>query len=391
MRHDDAAEITRLLTDHLEAVLNDLYPGWEEVKGMGLLTPVTKNGRISSSFQINMKGDRRGQWYRHSQKVGGHVLNLVAYNLTGREKGKDEYREAFNWSRQFFSLDGARQETPEDRRSRELRQDAERTKQEERRKQQKAEDQRKKQIKARTANEYARECSPIGNTMAENYLVNLRGLPPLSMWPDDQRDNIGFHPAMEYNTAEFVEFDDQGRKVKSGPLLPAVVFFIRDIVGDIVALQRVFLDPDTGDKITKSRPEFPQDKVQFGSLQGGACRIGGEGARIGAQEGGETALGNWALHQFKYPQWAMVSTSGLIGFEPPGFVERVDLFPDGDYANKDYGDRPARDSAPPPGMNAVLKARENLSNAGIRAVANDPPIKGDQLDLWKIWKKYEQE
>ncbi|MBO6512210.1 MAG: hypothetical protein JJ979_27630, partial [Roseibium sp.] len=93
----------------------------------------------------------------------------------------------------------------------------------------------------------------------------------------------------------------------------------------------------------------------------------------------------------KYPQWAMISTSGLIGFEPPGFVERTDIFPDGDYANRDYGDRAARDERPPPGLHAGLRMKENMDRLGIQAVLNeDTPIKGDGLDQWKVWKQYEQ-
>lgn len=391
MRYDDADEITRLLVDNLESVLNDLYPGWQEVKGQALLTPQIKNGRVSSSFQMHLRGDRRGQWYRHSQKVGGHALNLVAYALTGREKGRDEYREAFQWSRNFFGLQGGRQESPEDRRERERQRERERADREKKQAAQAAQAQRKKEFKAQTSNEIAQECAPIGGTLAEKYLVSIRGLPPMNLWPNDQRENIGFHQALEYDTKEFVEYDQSGRKIKEGPRLPALVFFIRDMVGDIVALQRVFLDPETGDKITKTRPEFPQDKVQFGSLQGGACRIGGDGPRIGSQEGGETALANWALHQFRYPQWAMISTSGMIGFEPPAFVERVDIFPDGDYANRDYGDRSARDERPPPGLHAGMKQRENLHRIGVKSVLNDDtPIKGDGLDQWKVWKEHEQ-
>ncbi len=391
MRRNDADELRQLVRDNLESVLDALYPGWITHKGMGLLTPRVKiltrgknkgkSGRPTSSFQVHLGGAKRGVWYRHSQDVGGDTIELVVYFLTGATSGKDGYREAFEWVRKFFGI-GGRSESREDREAREKRvkeQAEKRQRDQERERQYLA---KKKEEKARSSAEIAELCQPIRGTLAEKYLV-LRGLPKVDLWPAPQDDHMGFHPSLEYEVLR--KYEDRVL-IERGPFFPALVFFVRDCFGDVIALQRIFLCPDTGRKITDSDDRIPDAKMGYGSSRGGAIRIGGDGERIGLCEGPETAIGNWALHGFKFPTWSALSTAGIVAFEAPSFVNRIDYFPDGDFAVQDKGtDR----IDIPPGTQAAMKGSAKQREVGIRTVVNEPCLHGDNLDLWKEFHEYE--
>ncbi|MGH0003156.1 DUF7146 domain-containing protein [Pseudovibrio ascidiaceicola] len=392
-RNDDANEIRDLLNKRIDQVCTYFYSGWitdPSNRQKGLMTPAKKGKRISSSYTVWLDGDKQGQWYRFSQQIGGGSVELVAYALGFEPKSPEGYREAFKWARGWLGLEG-RQESEEERKDRESRQAKEREAQDRRREEQDRANLERAQRKAHTAEEVAKQCKPIGGTAAEAYLCGTeqgqRRLPPISQWPSDQSDHIRFHPNLEMDNLRVYEDGPNGpRLLKRGPKFPALVFFLRDPFGDIVSLQRIFLDGAKGVKITQTDDNIPDAKVMFAPSSGAVCRIGGDDSRIGLLEGGETALGNWALHGFRYPMWAAMSTSGLVTFEAPGFVERIDIFPDSDNAIS-KGEKVGE----PPGTKAAEQCAVSQRQVGVHVVINEPCIyKCDNLDLWETYSAFEQ-
>lgn len=178
--------------------------------------------------------------------------------------------------------------------------------------------------KIETAGTIWRNTIPLTGTIAERYLIR-RGLriPPCG-WPDC----LGFHPNLEWTLGRVYEDGPMGRElVKQGPFFPALVCRVDAADGTPCGVWRIYLDAD-GNKA-------PVDNPKVGLGQGGAIRIGGGDAHIGAAEGAETALAAWEMTDYRKPVWALQSTSGMIGFDPPAFIKSVMIFPDGDIAHED--------------------------------------------------------
>ncbi len=209
-----------------------------------------------------------------------------------------------------------------------------------------------------TAQRIWSEAKPIAGTLAETYLHNF-GLPtPPGGWPEC----LGFHPALPY--------PDRGR-------MPALVARVDNLHGDLVGIWREFMSPDG------CKADVELQKLGLGPVSGGAVRLGGEAARIGVAEGVRTALGAWALIGFAYPVWSVLSTAGMTNFDVPLFVDRIDVYPD--------GDRPMRRKdgeyipAVPAGRKAALTIKEKMAAAGVDClIAAEPPAGSDYLDLWQI-------
>lgn len=360
---DDSQEIRRGLEDRLEAVLDDIAPGWVERRGVAYLTP--KGPKDLGSFTVQLRGGKmpRGSWYRFSQAVGGGSVELVSYQLYGR---KDAYREAFAWARRFLGMErGRRTSDEEDAEQRRRREEVARQREEQRRKAE-AEEAKRREERLETAQEIWARCVPLAGTQGDAYL-QARGIPPVAEWPWDPADTIRFHPSLPY------ELDrDLGR-------FPAVVARVQDSFGDLVAVWRIFLDRNAA-----AKAPLENAKVGLGPAKGGAVRIGGIGPKIGIGEGLETCLAAWCLEGHRYPVWAGLSTSGVRSFEPPLEIERVNIFPDGDAGK--LKDGVLHD---PPGMSAAIALRDRLNPTGIKTVINEMCLQGDALDLLLTKRKYE--
>ncbi|WP_029002751.1 DUF7146 domain-containing protein [Azorhizobium doebereinerae] len=362
---DDADEISDRLAADIKAVLNKLKPGWREVRGRGYLTPKEKD---LGSFQVHISGAKQGQWYRHSRKIGGGVIKLVAYLLSGNESpSKEDFKDAFQWARRHL---GMTQEAETEEAS-QRRQEAARRHQADRERAQRR-DEAVRRRKAETAQEVWAQCLPIAGTLAEKYL-NLRGIPtPPCGWPDV----LGFHDRLEWELGSVWE---DKRKVQDGPYFPCLVGRVQDAVGDTVAVWRVFLDPLTGGKAPVDNP-----KVGMGPAGGGAVRIGGLGPEIGGGEGMESSLAAWTIEGYRFPIWATLSTSGMIGFEPPMEVKRIRIYPDGDLPQEQNGMIRA-----PPGLEAARKLRDRMILAGVPTGIEEPPFNADFLDVLNSLTKKE--
>jgi hypothetical protein len=268
-----------------------------------------------------------------------------------------------------------REQTPEERAAWEADQEQRRRVHAEAQAKVSAAEEKKKQRKVDTAQSIFAESKPIAGTPAEKYLIN-RGLPPVAEWPWQPDAVLRFHPGLEYELGSVWEGD---RKVKPGPTYPVLVAAVFDSWSEVVAIWRIFLTPDG-----KKAP-VDNAKVGFGPAAGGAVRLGGDGEAIGVGEGIETCLSAWFLNGCHKPVWACLSTSGLVGFEIPSFVKRLEIFPDGDRA-KAREDRDGKFAmSERPGMAAAkgleaeaipILGRENVS------IAPEPGLKQDYNDLY---------
>lgn len=351
--NDDADFIRGELDRQLERLLGVYFSGHVVRKGKAYLTP--KNDRNLGSFTVNLSGPRRGQWYRHSQKVGGGTVELLSYHLTN---GLTAYAQAFAEARAFLGISGQVDQQASERHKKENA---------ERRKAAEASEQKERARKSATAAQVWSQCKPIAGTPAEKYLLQ-RGLPvPPAGWPDC----LGFHNRLWHELEELNA--------------PALVARLDDVLGEMKAVWRIYLDGESGRKADVENP-----KLGLGPSIGCAVRLGGLAPRIGSAEGIETAIAAWALNGFRFPVWSMLSTSGMAGFEIPIEVEHIDIFPDGDARarRKDgiYVPEPVA-----PGLRAARALWARAKEVGVGATIQPEPPQGvDYLDLFVMTKKEEE-
>ena len=193
---------------------------------------------------------------------------------------------------------------------------------------------------------------PIAGTLAERYLIG-RGIPS-QKWAPALRFNAGLsHP-------------DGGR-------WPVLICGVQNPKNALVGIWRIYLDPETGRKSLVSPA-----KMGLGPCKGGAVRLGPVSETICVCEGVETGLGVNALLGGRWPVWAGLSTSGMIGLDLPAAVKTVKLYADGDR-HKFRADGKVSD---PPGSVAAEKLRERLVADGVQVSIHTPPDGMDWLDCW---------
>lgn len=197
---------------------------------------------------------------------------------------------------------------------------------------------------------------PIDGTPAEAYLLN-RGIPrPPEGWPDVFR----FNPSVNY--------PQHGKH-------PALICRVDNPRGVPNAIWRIYITNEG------RKADLVKTKRGLGPAAGCAVRIGGIGPHLGIAEGVESALGAWFLTGRKFPVWAALSTSGLVGFNVPERVERLTIFPDGDRGIRKRGDQ--FEPSEPPGRAAARKLQERLHSQSIPCVIAAEPAAGlDYCDLW---------
>lgn len=371
---DDTDEIIKRLEDDLESIMKKYWPSYIVVGNKALMTPKvnpkSKTKKPTSSFMVDIKGNKRGQWYRFSAGFGGGAIQLLYYGEHGRiASTKEDWAEAFQDAREFLGMAAQRQQSDESKADREAR----RKKDEEDRAERAAKDAEEKAKKdaARTMNaaQVWDSAVRLAGTHGEAYLV-ARGLPPVDSWPWDCHDVLRFHPALNY------ELDwNAGR-------LPAVIGRVQDAFGETIAIWQVYLHPTEPRKA-----DLENAKLGRGPAAGGAVRIGGDGERIGVGEGMETALAVWVLEGFRKPVWATLSTSGMIAFEPPRKVKHVSIYPDGD---KGMIHKQSGRILDPPGKHAADELCKRMKDIGIGCNINEMTTLGDGLDLLITRNQYEK-
>jgi hypothetical protein len=341
---NDADLIRAKLDDGLERLLSTYFPGHVIRGGHAYLAP--KGKADLGSWSVELRGAKRGQWFRFSEGVGGGSVELLSYHLYGRP---DAYRETFREARAFLGMEG---EVDEDaiRRARQRNDEA-------RRRGEIEEAQHEEDTREAAARVWS-EVVPLSGTLAEKYLIGF-GLPvPPCGWPDC----LGFHPALSY--------PGKGK-------LPALVARVDDFCGDLTGVWREYISADG------RKAQVENQKLGLGPVAGGAVRIGGTGPKIGLAEGVRTAIGAWALIGFKYPVWSGLSTSGLIGFEVPLGTDRIVIYPDSDHPMKRQGDEYV--PAVPAGRKAAQTLKARLIEQGVACtIAAEPAPSQDYLDIWNL-------
>jgi len=247
------------------------------------------------------------------------------------------------------SLPDSRPETAAERAERERRErDRARKKEADRRKQEQDD-----AAKAETVKEIWHEAVPITGTLAEKYLLG-RGIAAMT-WPPSVR----FHHGLWFGRDKH----------------PALIAGVQNVARRLVAVWRIPLTPH-GKAITG--PDGRKVKLGLGPAGGGAVRLGPAGDTILVCEGLETGFGVGNLTKWKHPVWPLLSTSGMIGWEPPEGVRRVQIYSDGDR----YKVRPDGTIGDPPGRVAAEKLNARLIAMGIEVVILEPPAGTDWLDVW---------
>ena len=166
----------------------------------------------------------------------------------------------------------------------------------------------------------------IEDTLAERYVREVRNIwAPL--------EDLRYHPGCPRGQGRLVQFE------------PALLVAMRRS-GEIVAIQRIFLDPTTA---------HYTEKLVLGQAIGAAWTNGPPGKTIGICEGFETAAAYTSLTGIQ--AWATMGAKRFHQVEIPASVERVILLADND----------------PEGRRAETKARDALARPGLAIDTEWPP------------------
>lgn len=234
---------------------------------------------------------------------------------------------------------------------------------------QRAEEERREQEKkADTVRSIWEGAVPIGGTLAEEYLrtrsIELTDFPAGTVWMPSLRFHSGLKLGNERHPALIGGVQAKNRK--------------------LTAVWRIFLKPD-GTALKDD--EGKKVKLGLGPASGGAVRLGPVGEVLRLTEGIETGLGVALLTKCKASVWATLSTSGMLNFEIPDGVKRLEIYADGDRhrLNKRTGGIMV-----PPGIAAAKQLQERAIKEGVQASVLPSPEPDDWLNVWEARKKDEQ-
>lgn len=147
---------------------------------------------------------------------------------------------------------------------------------------------------------------PAAGTLAESYLASRGILPP-------------FPPDIRFSRLPYG---------KSSPL-PCLVAAVRDVAGDVIGVQRIYLRRDG-----KGKADLPKAKLSLGTVAGGAIRLGdldGSGV-VTVCEGPEDGLS--LLSMIGGPVWVAAGASMLPAMRFPSGVRSIAIGADNDDAGK---------------------------------------------------------
>ncbi len=305
--------------------------------------------------RVGMVGFWQGQ--AGNTKGGGNLIHLIELAFGCKSHG-----EAVQLAKERYLGLRGRELTPEEKKAW--------AKSQEESKRRAAERQRQAELDAvarsETALEVWRASVPIAGTLAEVYLnsrdIELSDFPSDRPWPPSLR----FNPRVELRRGEFH---------------PALIGGTQAADRRLIAVWRIFLLPDGRPMLDKDGKKI---KLGLGPASGGAVRLAPVGELLRLAEGIETALGVMLLTSCRVPVWATLSTSGMIGFQIPKGVRRIEIYADGDRhrLNKltDHVDRP-------PGIHAAETLRARALKEGVECVIVPSPEPDDWLDVWVSRKK----
>jgi hypothetical protein len=350
---DNTGLVRRLLEDRLEELLSDFKSGWIARKGKAWLHPDATAGNRLGSFEVDLLGAVRGRWYRHSQGVGGWVLELFAYLHSG-EQTTTVTRETFDAARQWLGLPspfGAGQAVdPEEVAKRRARSEAEAKARAAAHEKAAAEHRlytAKRQARAR---DIWQASGPAAGTLVATYLA-ARGLGGVVIPP-----TIRFHHALRFTVKDEATDPETGkttrtyREVHRGPAMVAGYSDGTAARGGLKGVHVTWLAADGSGKAVITDPETGEvlnPRSMIGPSKGGHVRLSPPAAHIAVAEGIESAL---SLQHFgsgpdgPLPTFAALSL-GNLGAPLPAVVESVLLCFDNDERDAKGAERAKRKAA----------------------------------------------
>lgn len=273
----DLDDIVRRLRDSASAWVPQRFPNGRREGDEWRLANIRGGApRKNGSCVIALKGEHAGDWYDHDGGEGGGPLSTLehATGLAGRDLFEHAAQLA-GWS----PASPARQvPPPQPPREKESKREIE-------------------IILART--------TALPGTLAETYLRSRSLAVP-------NNSDLKFHP-------DLTHWD-----TKMG--FPALVALVHNSKDEIIALQRIYLNPDGS-----AKADVPNPRKMLGKVAGGAVRLGAIGAdgRLGLCEGIETGLAVMTACP-DLPVWATLSTSHLEQVVLPPEARQVIILADHD-------------------------------------------------------------
>mgnify|MGYP003633036172 CR=1 FL=1 len=370
----ETREIVALLTDRLEALLDDLKPGWRRRGHDAILSWKAKG--VPGSWRVHLTRNR-GLWVRHSRSgsgpnggLGGGPMELIAY-VRSDEASTRPTRDDYDWARRFLGLPGWEERTEADRQA--ARQRA--AEAAARREAQLREAEAAAQRECARAAEIWRGAAASRGTLVETWL-EARSIDLVAIsWPLPTIRYLADHPYW------FVEDDDAlPIKVHSGPAMVAATQN-----GKTNRLQGVHLTWFTADGTAKAEifaPDgspLPARKIR-GALNGGHvrfCPAPADGSPLLLAEGIETTAS--AIEASGIGGWACLSLSNFSASVP---ADAVLLAFDGDEADPDQA-RKAKEAATKAHASAgrtvrAVQAADGFDfNSWMAAVKRQEPGKAD--------------
>lgn len=321
-------EVKHLILDDLESIVADLLgaaasPRHRRRGAWNVASPWRARSKPSQTI-IRLSGPKRGSFVDFLDGSKGDAIGLVAWALTGRTD-RAAQADAVKWAEARFGIAAM----PEADRER-LRAEASA-----RRTAMAARAERDLSRRRERARKFFYSCQPsLIGTVAETYLAG-RGI-PLAEIPHVSA-GLRFHPACEW--WEGAEHDAQGRRVRPGPLLPAIICAMVDATGKLGACHYTFLDPSGRGKARVDKPKlmFPEThglvvRVTHGPSGLPMEKAAAAGVRgpAGVTEGLEDALtAGWADPDLRMLMAG--SLSGLLAVPDHDAVNGWIVFRDNDW------------------------------------------------------------
>jgi hypothetical protein len=380
---DNSALLRRLLEDRLEELLTAYKPGWIARRCKAYLHPDPTSANRVGSFEVDLAGAVRGRWYRHSQGVGGWVLELFAYLHSG-DQSATVTRETFDAARQWLGLPspfGAGQVVdPEEVAKRRARAEAEAKARAAAHEKAAAEHRvyvAKRQAKARDIWQSAR---PAAGTLVATYLA-ARGLAGVVIPP-----TIRFHPALPFFVKDETDDPVTGEtkrtfcRVHCGPAMVAGYSEGTAEQGGLKGVHVTWLAADGSGKAAITDPktgEVLNPRSMIGPSKGGHVRLAPPAKHIAVGEGIESSL---SLQHFgsgpegPLPTFAALSL-GNLDAPLPAIVESVLLGFDNDERDPKAAARAKRKAAEAHAARGLLVAccapteRADFNDLAMRVVA----------------------
>ena len=159
---------------------------------------------------------------------------------------------------------------------------------------------------------------PIAGTLAERYLRETRRI----QYPPPE--NLGY--VHEVYCSQMKE------------VMPALIAPLQNGAGHVTAVQRIFLEPETGDACRDENGK--RLKLTVGVMGDGAVRLAPESPNLGIAGSVEDALA--AMQLYSLPVWATCGEMRLDRVWIPPLVDNLLIFADGDTQGLEYARRAVR-------------------------------------------------